>query len=482
MARKPFDPSLAHGALFRSIDDDGGTATPGKGSTPAGEEPWTVAALAARIKEALRAGIPGPFVVRGELGRISRTTHLYSTLCQANATVGLVMWDRTCASLRFEPKEGQAVIVRGRVEFYPPHGKLRVIAESMEPAGQGDLDAMRERLRQQFRALGWFDPARKRPLPRVPRHVALVTSEGAAALHDVARVHAERGRWCRLTLFPTLVQGAQAASMIAAAIDRANAAALDPPLECLLLVRGGGSKEDLWAFNEAPVVEAIVRSRLPVVTGIGHEIDESLADLAADAAAATPTLAAATVLPDREAMREELAARASDLARAMQDVITDCTRTIERIIARPVLQSPTAALVPARARLDGWMRSVQLAATTTVGKAARELDGIQATLARLEPRARVARLRSTVDTLAVRCNALAERRVGKASTLLDTTAGTLEALSPLGVLDRGYSITLGPSGQPVRRVRDAAPGTELTTLLADGRIGSTVTTHATEEP
>jgi len=309
VARKPFDPSLAHGALFRQPTDGEERGVPSdaaSGARAAGAAPMTVSALAARIKEALRLGVPGSFTVRGELGRVSRSQHFYATLREADATISLVMFARELSRVAFEPREGMAVVVRGRLDFYGPQGKLQVIAESMEPDGQGDLDARKRELERLFRERGWFDAERKRAWPRVPRHVAIVTSEGAAALQDVLNVHRERGRTCRLTLVPTLVQGDRAAAEVAAAIERANAASPSLPFDCILLVRGGGSKEDLWAFNEAAIVEAIVKSRLPVVTGIGHQIDVSLADLAADGTAATPSLAAASVFADRAALDEEV--------------------------------------------------------------------------------------------------------------------------------------------------------------------------------
>ena len=483
MARKPFDPSLAQGALFRQQSagpEQGSTNDASSDARAAAVPPMTVSALAARIKEALRLGVPGSFTVRGELGRVSRSQHLYATLREEEATIGLVMFARELSRVGFEPREGLAVVVRGRLDFYGPQGKLQVIAESMEPDGQGDLDARKRELERLFRERGWFNAERKRAWPRVPRHVAIVTSEGAAALQDVLNVHRERGRTCRLTLVPTLVQGDRAAAEVAAAIERANAAAPSLPFDCILLVRGGGSKEDLWAFNEASIVEAIVKSRLPVITGIGHQIDVSLADLAADGTAATPSLAAASVFADRAALDEELAVRAADLDRAARDAIDACSLALERLMSRPVMQSPAAAIVPARARVDGLAARAQLAARGAAGTTSKALGAIEARLARLDPGARQAAARARLDDAARRLVQSAARRAERTAARVDLVARQLAALSPTRVLERGYSITLGADGQPVRSIDRAPPGTELSTVVADGRISSTVTSREKE--
>jgi len=483
VARKPFDPSLAQGALFRQQSaghEQGGTNDASSSERVASVQPMTVSALAARIKEALRLGVPGSFTVRGELGRVSRSQHLYATLREEDATIGLVMFARELSRVGFEPREGLAVVVRGRLDFYGPQGKLQVIAESMEPDGQGDLDARKRELERLFRERGWFDAGRKRAWPRVPRHVAIVTSEGAAALQDVLNVHRERGRTCRLTLVPTLVQGERAAAEVAAAIERANAATPSLPLDCILLVRGGGSKEDLWAFNEAAIVEAIVKSRLPVITGIGHQIDVSLADLAADGTAATPSLAAASVFADRAALVEELAVRAADLDRAVRDAIDACSLSLERLTSRPVMQSPAAAIVPAQARVDGLAARAQLAARSSTSRSVRMLAAIEARLARLDPGVRQTAARARVEDAARRLEQSAARRAERSAARVDLVARQLAALSPTRVLERGYSITLGADGQPVRSIDRAPPGAELSTVVADGRISSTVTTREKE--
>jgi len=232
-------------------------------------------------------------------------------LREADATIGLVMFARELSRVGFEPREGMAVVVRGRLDFYGPQGKLQVIAESMDQDGQGDLDARKRELERLFRERGWFDAERKRAWPRVPRHVAIVTSEGAAALQDVLNVHRERGRTCRLTLVPTLVQGDRAAAEVAAAIERANAA--------------------------------------------------------------SPSL-----------LDEELAVRAADLDRAVRDAIDACSLALERLMSRPVMQSPAAAIVPARARVDGLAARTQLAARGAASATSKALAAIEARLARLD--------------------------------------------------------------------------------------------------
>jgi exodeoxyribonuclease VII large subunit len=223
-----------------------------------------------------------------------------------------------------------------------------------------------------------------------------------------------------------------------------------------------------------------VKSRLPVITGIGHQIDVSLADLAADGTAATPSLAAASVFADRAALVEELAVRAADLDRAVRDAIDACSLALERLSRRPVMQSPAAAIVPARARVDGLAARAQLAARRSASELAKRLAAIEARLARLDPGARQSAARARVEDAARRLAQAAARRTERSTARVDLVARQLAALSPTRVLERGYSITLGADGQPVRSIDRAPPGTELSTVVADGRISSTVTSREKE--
>ncbi len=442
----------------------------------------SVATFARRVKDALQSGIPGSFVVRGELGRVSVTGgHLYSTLRDAEAAIDLVVWASSLARLTFEPREGMAVVVRGSIGFFEKRGRTQVVATSMVPQGQGDLEGRKKELADLFRSKGWFDDSRKRTWPRVPRRVAIVTSAEAAAYEDVLRVWRTAGRTCQLSLASTVVQGPSAATMIARAIARVNEQRSTPPIDCILLVRGGGSLEDLWSFNEPEVVEAIVGSRLPVITGIGHEIDRSLADAAADRSAATPTQAATWVFADREAVLEEVASRGDHLRRAIIDAIGGRRNRVELLARSEVLQSPRAALGPAAALLSELDARVQACAKDAIARDRRRIDAIALRVERRSPSSALASARSRADQLMRRAHLAAVRALERLGHRVDAQAGCLDSLSPTRVLDRGYSITLSAEGRPIRSTADVATGAHVRTIVGDGTIASTVTT-TNQEP
>ncbi|MDX8414231.1 MAG: exodeoxyribonuclease VII large subunit [Mariprofundales bacterium] len=275
----------------------------------------TVSALTANIKLVLEQGFSS-LQVRGEVSRFTRhaSGHLYFTVKDANAAVSAVIWRSTANRLRCQPEEGGQFVFHGHLSLYAPRGSYQLVVRSVSPAGEGALAAAFERRKQEWATRGWFDGTHKRPLPDYPLHVGIVTSPTAAALEDIRKVLQSRPRWLQLTLSPALVQGEGAPASIVQAMARM--VAVKPDL--ILLVRGGGSMEDLWCFNDEAVVRAVVESPVPVISGIGHEIDTTLTDLAADLRAATPSNAAELCCPDRTtlAMRVTAVSRLRQLAQA----------------------------------------------------------------------------------------------------------------------------------------------------------------------
>ncbi|MDX8409775.1 MAG: exodeoxyribonuclease VII large subunit [Mariprofundales bacterium] len=261
-----------------------------------GDGVLTVSALTDRIKQLLEQQFQGIHLT-GEVSRFTRhaSGHLYFTIKDSNASISAVVWRSAASRLRCQPHEGGQFLFVGHLSLYPPRGSYQLVVRSVAPAGEGALAAEYERRKRALAASGCFDAARKRPLPSLPQHIGIVTSTTAAALEDVRKVLATRPAWLRLTLAPALVQGAGAPASIVRGLTRI--AEVKPDL--ILLVRGGGSMEDLWCFNDPQVVEAILQAPVPVITGIGHEIDTTLADLAADLRAATPSNAAECCCPDR---------------------------------------------------------------------------------------------------------------------------------------------------------------------------------------
>jgi exodeoxyribonuclease VII large subunit len=389
----------------------------------------TVSELTARIKGTLEGQFTSVWVA-GEVSNFSRpqSGHLYFTLKDDQAQIRAVMWRATAARLKFDLADGLEVICHGGIDVYAPRGSYQLVVDQLEPKGMGALELALRKLRERLAAEGLFDPARKRPLPAFPRRVAFVTSPTGAAVHDFLEVLRRRWRGVDVLIVPARVQGESAAAEIVAGIRAANR--LLPPPDVLVVGRGGGSLEDLWAFNEEPVVRAIAASRVPTVSAVGHEIDVTLSDLAADVRALTPSEAAERVVP----AAEEVAAR----MRSYRD------RLRAAVLRR---------IMTARSRLEAIASQRPLR---------RPLDIVHDRVRRL-------------DELSLRGNAamraLLHQSHGRAAAL----AGKLESLSPLAVLGRGYSITQdGTTGTVIRRSVELHVGQTIVTRFVDGQATSKV--------
>ena len=292
----------------------------------------TVSDLTGAIKEILETAIPA-VRVGGELSNVvrARSGHLYATLKDEAAQIRVVMWKGKASRLRFEPRDGLAVVAEGNVEVYAPRGQYQLILAALEPAGVGALELAFRQLQAKLAAEGLFDADRKRPLPAFPRRLALVTSPTGAAVRDALQVLGRRWRGTDVTVVPTAVQGAGAAARIAAALRTAGAL---PGVEVVLLVRGGGSLEDLWAFNEEPVARAVAACPVPVVCGVGHEIDVTIADLVADRRALTPSEAAELAVPDGREIEAQLTDAAARLPEALRRRVRTEAQGLDDLAAR----------------------------------------------------------------------------------------------------------------------------------------------------
>ena len=334
----------------------------------ASAEPLSVSALNRAVAGVLARGFP-LVRVRGEIGNLTRAAsgHWYFTLKDDAAQVRCVMFRGRNALLDFAPREGDEVELRASVGLYEARGEFQLTVESMQRAGQGRLFEEFMRLKRRLAAEGLFDEALKRPLPRLPRTIGIVTSQQAAALRDVLTALRRRAPYARLIVYPVPVQGAGAAEQIAAMLARASARA---EADVLLLVRGGGSLEDLWAFNEEPVARAIRACALPVVVGVGHESDISIADFAADLRAATPTAAAELVAPEQAVLRESVVALAQRLRRLVQQRLQQSQQRLD--YAARMLSRPSAPIAGLRARVEHLRLRLRasLAATTSRSESA----------------------------------------------------------------------------------------------------------------
>jgi len=411
---------------------------------------WSVAALLHAVSDALAARFAA-CTIRGEISGFSRASsgHCYLSLKDAEGNTALIrcaMFRRAASLLDFAPADGQLVEVRGRLAVYEPRGELQFVIESMQRAGAGALFEQFLKLKVRLEAEGLFDPQRKRGLPRLPRRVGVVTSLGAAALHDVLTALARRAPHVEVIVYPSLVQGGDAPATIVKAIETAGQRA---EVDVLIVCRGGGSLEDLWAFNDERVVRAIAASPLPVLCGVGHETDVTLADFAADVRAPTPTAAAELVSPTQEDGQATLAAVAAVMARRMHHVVDTQAQALDRATLR--LMRP----------VDGVRRHAQRLALLRQRMSGLAMQSV--------PRQRQrctewgARLQRAIGvTLAARQQRLA------------SLEGRLVALNPRRVLARGYAWLSDDQGVPITTATALVTGQQVRAELVDGQATATL--------
>jgi len=411
---------------------------------------WSVSALLLAVTDALTARFGG-VTVSGELAGFTRASsgHCYFSLKDAQGAPALVrcaMFRRAAGLLDFAPADGQRVEVRGRIAVYEPRGDLQFVVESMRRQGAGSLYEEFLRLKARLEAAGLFDPLRRRALPPFPQTVGVVSSLGAAALQDVLTALARRAAHVRVIIYPCLVQGAEAPPTLVASLKMA---AQHGQADVLLLVRGGGSLEDLWAFNDERVVRAVAQSPIPVVCGVGHETDITLCDLAADLRAPTPTAAAELAAPVRQDLLDRLSTLQLRLARALQRTLERQAQRLDMLAERA--QRPRRLLVAQQARLNA-------------------LDG-RLTLA-MRTRCRQARERT--EQMETRLHRALDKTVQAQQWRLHSVAARLESANPRVVLKRGYAWVARPDGRPVTRADALAPGDRMDAVFENGQVSATV--------
>ena len=421
------------------------------GGTPGGPGPkiWKVSELTRRIKGTLE-GAFGNVWVEGEISNLRRPAsgHAYFTLKDAASQMRAVMFRSALAGVKMALRDGLLVRGFGQITVYEAAGDYQILLRQLEPAGEGELMLRLEALKKKLAAEGLFDPARKRPLPVLPQHVGIVTSPTGAAIRDILQVLDRRFANLHVVLAPVRVQGAGAAEEIAAAIDRLNARG---GLDVLIVGRGGGSLEDLWCFNEEVVVRAIVRSRLPVISAVGHEIDWTLSDFAADVRAPTPSAAAEMVVQGKA----ELERRVADLRRRLglgaRAAVLDWRNRLDRAARAPGLHDPLQVVRRLQQNVDFLAVRLQNA-----------LAGLPQLV------------RQRTETAARRMELAARARLDERRQALRHAEAQLRMLNPRAVLARGFSLTRLRDGKILRSAGDVRPGQQLETELADGTVRSTV--------
>ena len=393
---------------------------------------YSVSQVNQHIKELLERDRPlAALYVRGELSnyKAHSSGHHYFSLKDPGGVIRCVMYRREAMSLRFRPQNGMKVVAFGRVSLFPRDGQYQLYCSSVIPEGVGDLHLAFEQLKEKLYREGLFDPAHKRPLPRYPGRIALITSPEGDAVRDMIRILGARWPLAKVLVLPVRVQGAEAAGEICAALAWANRR---QAADLIITGRGGGSMEDLWAFNEEPVARSIYTSAIPVISAVGHEPDVTIADFVADVRASTPSNAAERAVPDQNEILARLSYMEGRLQQAMSRKLERAGKQLEQVSRCRMLQDPMSYVEDRQQQLDYYCQRLAQGLSAAAGR----------------ERERFARL-----------------------------AASLDALSPLKVLGRGYAIARQVDGGIVRSVKDVSPGDELSLRVADGEISCRVQTQ-----
>jgi exodeoxyribonuclease VII large subunit len=434
---------------------------------------YTVSELTASIKAALEEGFPMVWV-EGEISnlRTPGSGHAYFTLKDEGAQVSAVLFRGRGRRVRFDLEDGMQVLAFGGLDVYAARGQYQLVVEMMEPKGLGALQLAFEQLKRKLEAEGLFDEARKRPLPAFPRVIGIVTSPTGAAIRDMLNIIGRRFGDLQILITPVRVQGDEAPGEIVQALAHLQELT---HLDVIIVGRGGGSIEDLWAFNDERVARALAACRVPVISAVGHETDFTIADFVADLRAPTPSGAAELVVREKLAVIEVLV----DLyARLKQAVTADVSARRERVdflLRRRVLTNPARALRDLYRRLDELGGRLRLGLRSSQRHVTHRVALATNALRSRNPRARIAGASALLSQLRGRLESSAAHNMKTSQARFAEVIGRLESLSPLGVLARGYSVTRLPSGEVVRRASQVVVGDPLEILLHQGALGARVT-------
>ena len=463
---------------------DFGAEPPRTEPRPAPRRALTVRELTERIQGVLETEFLDVWV-EGEISnlKLAASGHWYFSLKDEQAQIRAVVWKTDARLIRFRPKDGMKVLARGAVRVYPPRGEYQVSVQVLEPLGKGSLQQAFEELKEKLEKEGLFDPARKRPLPMLPRRIGVVTSPTGAVLRDILRVLRSRYADLEVLVYPALVQGEGAAAEIAQGIRALNRIAAQPGrgLDVIVLARGGGSLEDLWAFNEEAVARAIAGSRVPTISAVGHETDFTIADFVADLRVPTPSAAAERVVQAKEDLQARVAALEERCSAALRLRLARVRARVEAAAAHRVFAAEQGRLRVQAQRVDDLARRGRAGLVRGVERARaherRLRERLEAFRLERQLAARRERLVRHTDRLAALFRASAEKRRSALGRLL----ASLDGLSPLAVLGRGYALVFDEAGQ--RLVRDAAEvgaGQDLRIRLHRGALRATVLARETE--
>ncbi|UIP27283.1 exodeoxyribonuclease VII large subunit [Photobacterium sp. TLY01] len=434
---------------------------------------YTVSSLNAQVRLLLENEMGVVWLI-GELSNFSAPVsgHWYFTLKDARAQVKCAMFRGNNQRVTFRPANGNQVLVKARLSLYEPRGDYQLIIDSMQPEGDGRLQQQFEKLKMQLAAEGLFAQTLKKPLPEQPKRVGIITSKTGAALHDILQVLKRRDPSLPVVIYPTMVQGEGAAISIAQAIGRANTR---QECDVLIVGRGGGSLEDLWAFNEEIVARTIAASQIPIISAVGHEVDVTIADFVADMRAPTPSAAAELVSRDLSARVQKIYQHQQQLRHAMRHYLSVRQSQLVRWQHRLDRQHPQVQLNQQSQRLDELRSRLERAMRKQLSERQQHLHRSDYKLALHSPAHQLERFSSQLATHQRRLRDAMDRRLVKASHQLALATEKLDAVSPLATLARGYSITRDKNGQVIRSSSQVNAGDTLQTTLADGNVHSIVT-------
>lgn len=405
--------------------------------------------------------------VRGEISNLSRPSsgHWYFTLKDKDAQIRCAMFRNRNSLVSRPPRDGDQVLVRGRVSLYENRGDYQLIAEHLEADGAGLLQQRFEELKARLAAEGLFDAGLKRPLPAHPQRIGVITSPTGAAIRDILHVLGRRAPWIPVSLYPAAVQGREAPRELLAALDLANQ---DARCDVLILARGGGSIEDLWAFNDEALARAIVASKLPVVSAVGHETDFTIADFVADCRAPTPSAAAEMTSPDGDLLRLGFERQEAALMRAMARRLTLWQQQLDWLRKR--LRGPADLLREQSQHLDHLDIRLHNAMQRRIAHGQERFNRLAARLQAASPAQRCTVLGLRLESLTMRLRQTQRERLSRQSERLRALAATLNAVSPLATLERGYAIARKDDGSVVKSIAAVAAGDDLELMLADGDV------------
>ena len=434
----------------------------------AGRSVLSVSALSAQLAAVMEERFPAVWV-EGEISnfKVYGSGHAYFTLKDEGAQLRCVLFRNRARRVRFEPQDGLHVMAFGAVEVYAQRGEYQLVVELLEPRGLGALQLAFEQLKERLQAEGLFRPTRKRSLPRFPRKIGIVTSPSGAALRDMLRVISRRFGEIHIVVAPARVQGDGAAAEVAQGIRELNGLG---GVDVIIVGRGGGSLEDLWAFNDEMLARTIAASKVPVISAVGHEVDFTIADFVADVRAATPSNAAELVVKEKRAVVESLVDLTARLRRAASRTVVAHRDHLERTRGRRVLTDPARPLRDLDRRLDDARARLRQAILAAIRRAGHRLELADRGLRGLSPVVRTLNGRRALTNLESRLDRGLRGALDHSRHQLGAAAGRLDSLSPLAVLGRGYSLTRTPEGRIVRTWREVTAGDAVRVLLHEGSL------------